>query len=62
MKNQKPTSLLYADVFFPQLEKELTSNPDIIGNLYGYFIVHVTKKGTRQRTWHVVLKGKENVP
>ncbi|KAJ3057545.1 hypothetical protein HK097_000011 [Rhizophlyctis rosea] len=52
---QRPTKPSNAEILFPEIAKELTSNPSLTRNLNGLFIVGV-KKGGRKDEWYLLFK------
>ena len=54
MKKQ-PAS--YAEILFPELERELNANTHLMRNLRGYFVIHVLKQGKPFSTWYLVVNG-----
>ena len=43
---------LYADVIFPEAQKQLGENPLLTGNLRGFFVAHVKKRGKPAADWY----------
>ncbi|KAL1922441.1 uncharacterized protein VTP21DRAFT_9980 [Calcarisporiella thermophila] len=53
---------LNATILFPELQRELEKNPRLCGNLKGYFIVTVKKKGEPKAEWYLLFQGQEKPP
>ena len=53
---------LYADIVFPELERELKRNPGIIGNAEGLFEVKILDQGQPRGTWYILLRGRQGPP
>ncbi|KAI8907589.1 hypothetical protein BC831DRAFT_494650 [Entophlyctis helioformis] len=56
---QKPS---HASLLFPELHRELSANPELIGSLTGLFVVTVLKKGEKKEEWYMVFQGRDVPP
>ncbi|ORX89066.1 hypothetical protein K493DRAFT_358722 [Basidiobolus meristosporus CBS 931.73] len=55
-------SPLMADLLLPAFDKEFKTNPDMLGNMQGLFIVVVTRKGQKRAEWYILLRGWDQNP
>ncbi|KAJ3325706.1 hypothetical protein HDV06_003507 [Boothiomyces sp. JEL0866] len=58
-KKDKPT---HASMLFPELLKELTQKPELVGNAEGLFMILVTKNGKKVEEWYLVFRGRDKPP
>lgn len=50
-KAPKPTN---ASLLFPEIQRELTANPEFAGSLMGLFVIEVLERGNRNETWYLI--------
>lgn len=53
---------LYADIVFPELERQLRKEPRIIGNVRGLFEIKILSQGESRGTWYILLQAQDSVP
>lgn len=53
---------LYADILFPELEREFQRNPGIVGNTYGLLEVKILKQGSVRGHWYILFQGRSGNP
>ncbi|KAJ3089402.1 hypothetical protein HK102_006477 [Quaeritorhiza haematococci] len=58
----KPERPLNSSILFPEIRRELQENPQAIGNLRGFFVVTVFRKGERKDEWYLLFQGREAPP
>ena len=49
----QPKRKLYADILFPEINKELKKNPKVVGNTKGLFEIKILQKGEICGRWYV---------
>ncbi|KAI8906181.1 hypothetical protein DFJ77DRAFT_477739 [Powellomyces hirtus] len=58
----RPTKPTNAQTLFPELARELHSDPSLSKNLQGLFIVTVLQKGVKRDEWYLLFKGHNQTP